>query len=189
MINEIVAEVNDTQTIELSIPWRFHGNLIDTRGQHIREICTRAGAQNANLVRFPPAGSPDDKVVVRGPSAVASKVAAELEREAREYTSRVVLGAAAPQRVHRVLISRGGRRDSEWQTEHRTAVIVPGWREYAELGEPANAAELGDADPATVVKVVGQPDGAAAVVKAIAEVVQADEARKPRRAARIDADA
>ncbi|WFD36540.1 hypothetical protein MCUN1_003423 [Malassezia cuniculi] len=192
IINDIVAELNDTQTIELSIPWRIHGNLIGTRGQHIREICTRAGAQNANIVRFPPAGTPDDKVVVRGPSAIAGKVAAALESEARELTDRVVLGAVAPQRVHRILISRGGRRDSEWQTEHRAAVIVPGWREYAELGEPSNAAELGDADPATIVKVHGRPDGAAAVVKAIAEIVEAEAARKPRRAAaaaRIDTDA
>lgn len=189
-IGAIVAELEDTRTLELRIPWRLHGTLIGARGQHIREICARAGSPNANIARFPPAGTQDDLVVLRGPSAVTERVAAELEREARALLDRVVLGAAAPPRVHRTLIARGGRRDSEWQTTHRTVVIVPGWREYAELGEPANAAELGDADPASIVKVHGPADGAAAVVRAIADVVAADDARAPRRTAaapRIDA--
>ena len=187
-ISAIVTEFEDTRTLELHIPWRLHGNLIGARGQHIREICARAGSPNANIVRFPSAGTQDDLVVLRGPSAVVESVAAELEREVRELLDRVVLGAVAPPRVHRTLIARGGRRDSEWQTTRRTVVIVPGWREYAELGEPANAAELGDADPASIVKVHGPADGAAAVVRAIADVVAADDARRPRRAARIDAE-
>ena len=92
-----------------------------------------------------------------------------------------------PPQLHRQLVSRGGSRSTEWARAHNATLFLPSWREYARLGEPANAAELQDAEPAHTIKVVGPQPGAEAVLREIEALLRADDARRSARAnARID---
>ena len=68
-------------------------------------------------------------------------------------------------------------------------IVLPNWREYAELEAPANATDLVDADPAHIVKVLGGRESVPQVLQAIDALVAADaQRRRPRapRAARVD---
>lgn len=193
-ISEIVERVESEASHTLQVPARFHGALIGSGGANLREIITRAGApeeakSHAQYVKFPRASEPSDQVTVRGPKALAQQIADELEKEAKRLADRVVYGAAAPPSMHRQLISRGGTRQSDWQTRHQVSVVVPNWREYPELGTPANAAELEGVDAASIVKVVGPPEAIQTVLAEIAQLRDADAARRARSAkARIDQD-
>ena len=194
-VEAIVEQVESETTITLQIPARFHGTLIGSGGKHLREIITRAGGPEdsrtqAQFVRFPRSTEAQDQVTVRGPRELAAKIAAELEGEAKQLMDRVVYGAAVPGALHRQLITRGGTRQSEWQTQHQVGIVLPHWREYAEIGAPANADTLADVGDTPVVKVTGPEDGVRTVLAEIQALVAAEKSRKQRAsAARIDQDA
>ncbi|WFC95639.1 hypothetical protein MBRA1_002291 [Malassezia brasiliensis] len=190
-LDALLAQVAAEATHTLHIPPRFHGTLIGAGGQHLRALIVAAGGPEdaraqAQYVRFPRGGD-SDAVVVRAPKEVAARIAAALEAEAQRLADRAVLGAAVPPHLHRQLVSRGGTRQSAWQTQHGVAIVLPTWREYDELGTPANADALADA-AAPVVKVVGPAEAVPRVLDEIAALCAADQARKQRAAAaRIDA--
>lgn len=191
-LQAIFDEVQAEATITLSIPARFHGALIGARGQHLRDIVALAGGPEdpkeiAQIVHFPRAGQASDTVTVRARRELATRIAEQLQREADELAARIVLAAAVPPQLHRQLVSRGGSRSTEWARAHNATLFLPSWREYARLGEPANAAELQDAEPAHTIKVVGPQPGAEAVLREIEALLRADDARRSARAnARID---
>ncbi|WFD18652.1 hypothetical protein MCAP1_000858 [Malassezia caprae] len=190
-IAAIVADVEREAELQLDIPAQFHAQLIGQGGQHLRDLIVRAGGPTepraqAQTVRFPRDRS--SKVTVRADKAVAQRIAELLQGEARTLAERVVHGAVVPPRVHGQLVARGGRRNSPWQQEHGVQIVLPHWREYAELEAPANAADLADADPAHVVKVLGGSENVQQVLQAIDGLVAADAQRRRRapRAARVD---
>lgn len=194
-IEPVVAEVEAEADVPLTIPAHLHSNLIGRGGQNLRDLVAGVGGPEdrkaaSQLVVFPRPGDSSDVVTVCAPKDLAPKIAAALEARAKELADRVVLGASVPTSAHRILISRGAQRHSEWQRLHKTAVVLPTWREYAELGAPANADDVAGADAATVVKVQGPEAGARAVLVEISRIAKAEQAKeKARAAARIDAEA
>lgn len=193
-IQAIVADVEREAELQLDIPSQFHAQLIGQGGQHLRDLIVCAGGPTepraqAQMVRF--ARDRSNTVTVRAEQAVAQRIAELLQNEARALSERVVHGAVAPPRVHGQLVARGGRRHSPWQQEHGVQIVLPHWREYAELEAPANAADLADADPTHIVKVLGGAENVQHVLQAIDALVAADaQRRRPRapRAARVDDD-
>ena len=95
------------------------------------------------------------------------KIKAELEAAVEALRDRVVSGVDIPAAQHRALIGRGGQHLNELQKKYSVMVQFPGSRSYSQSGEPENAAELTDADPANIVRVSGPK---AAVEKAIDEL-------------------
>jgi hypothetical protein len=95
------------------------------------------------------------------------KIKAELEVSVAALRDRVMLGVDIPAAQHRGLIGRGGQHLNELQKKYSVMVQFPGSRSYSQNGEPENAAELADADPANVVRVSGSKP---AVEKAIDEL-------------------
>ncbi|CCU99760.1 unnamed protein product [Malassezia sympodialis ATCC 42132] len=191
-ILDLVAAVEREAELQLDIPSRFHAQLIGQGGQHLRDLIVRAGGPSepraqAQMVRF--ARDRSDAVTVRAEQGVAQRIAELLQSEARALAERVVHGAVVPPRLHGQLVARGGRRNSPWQQEHGVQIVLPNWREYAELEAPANATDLVDADPAHIVKVLGGRESVPQVLQAIDALVAADaQRRRPRapRAARVD---
>ena len=104
---------------------------------------------------------------LRGEPKLVAKLKTELEKVVADLKDRVVLGVDVPVAQHRALIGRGGQHLNDLQ--HRTGAQIqfPGSRSYAQVGEPENAADLADVDPANLVKVSGPR---AACEKAIAEL-------------------
>jgi hypothetical protein len=70
-----------------------------------------------------------------------------------------VIGVEIPGAHHRALIGRGGQHLNELQQRTDTQVQFPGSRSYNAVGEMINADELGDVDPANIVKVSGPKAG------------------------------
>jgi transcription antitermination factor NusA-like protein len=104
---------------------------------------------------------------LRGPKAVVTKLKAALENIAADHRDRIVLGVAVPASQHRALIGRGGQNLNDLQSRTGVTVQFPGSRSYSSVGEPKNLADLGDVDPADLVKVFGP---SASCAKAIAEL-------------------
>lgn len=68
----------------------------------------------------------------------------------------MVLGVDIPAGQHRAFIGRGGQHLNDLQAKHNNIQVqFPGSRSYAQVGEPENAAELADVEPANIVKVSG----------------------------------
>ncbi len=78
-----------------------------------------------------------------------------------------MLGAIVPAVVHRAIIGRGGQNLNDIQSRYKVIVQFPGSRSYHFVGEVSNQAELGNSDPADIVKIIG-PSSACA--KAIEEL-------------------
>lgn len=96
---------------------------------------------------------------------MVAKVKAELEKVAAGLRDRIVLGVEVPASQHRALIGRGGQHLNELQNRTGAQVQFPGSRSYHTVGEPANADELVDVDPANLVKVSGTRAAAESAVE------------------------
>ncbi|MCO5598726.1 hypothetical protein L7F22_052824 [Adiantum nelumboides] len=169
----VAADVDSESSFAVSIPSRFHAQLIGPGGQNLRDIITRAGGDAESksatqLIQFPRRGASADQadtVTVRGPAALAAKVKEELERIAGELQSRIVIGVSVPVGQHRSLMGR----IRELQAAHpSTRIIVPGWREYDQL-EISNAAELSSSSPESIVKIQGSKTACDSVKQEIRE--------------------
>jgi transcription antitermination factor NusA-like protein len=86
-----------------------------------------------------------------------------------------------PASQHRALIGRGGQNLNDLQARTGAQIQFPGSRSYNQVGEPINAAELTDIDPADIVKVSGSQ---AACDKATEELKAAVKSPKTPRAPR-----
>jgi len=180
-ILEVAAEAEDEATYKLNIPAAAHGELIGPGGSAIRDLVVRCGGPEdaraaARLVSFPKRGgdaAEANTVTVQGPSAIAKKIKAELEKLAGDVNSRVVYGVVVAQSQHRLIIGKGGARKTELQNIHNARLVFPGWDEYEGTGEPVNAAELeqagGGATPQTIIKIVGKRENAEALAKELKE--------------------
>lgn len=96
-----------------------------------------------------------DEVRLRGEPKLVAKLKAELEKAVATLRDRVVLAVEIPAGQHRALIGRGGQHLTELQDRTGVQVQFPGSRSYNQVGEPENAADLKDVDPANMVKISG----------------------------------
>ncbi|BGP08978.1 hypothetical protein JCM10049v2_004831 [Rhodotorula toruloides] len=166
-IDKIAKEVQDELRIEIDIPREYHTTLIGSGGSSIRDLIARCGGPtdaraSGNTVRFPRQGDAKDTVVITAPTSVANKIKAALESEVASLASRVVWGVVVPSANHATVIGRGAQALQELQRKHGVKVVMPGWKDYAEAGEPENQDELADATERDVVKVVGPKEAALA---------------------------
>ncbi|BGP25460.1 SCP160 protein [Rhodotorula toruloides] len=166
-IEKIAKDVQDELRIEIDIPREYHTTLIGSGGSSIRDLIARCGGPtdaraSGNTVRFPRQGDAKDTVVITAPTSVANKIKAALESEVDSLASRVVWGVVVPSANHAAVIGRGAQALQDLQRKHGVKVVLPGWKDYAEAGEPENQDELADANERDVVKVVGPKESALA---------------------------
>ncbi|CAG8647317.1 4256_t:CDS:10, partial [Acaulospora colombiana] len=172
----IANAVDDETTVVLHIEPKFHRTIIGGGGVGLKNLLARVGApsdpkEQAGLVRFPQNG---DEVTLRGESKLVKKIQAEIERVVAGLRERVVLGVVIPAQQHRMLIGHGGQPLMELEKRTGAEVQFPGSRSYNQVAPAENAAELEEADPKNIVKVVGPR---AACEKAIAELLEQNRER------------
>jgi predicted PilT family ATPase len=119
------------------------------------------------MVRFPRAGDDSDIVTVRAPSAIATKIKAELETVSKSVKDRVVYAVAIPQSSHARIIGRGGAAVNELQRKHNVRILFSNWQEYKGAGEPVNSDEVSDATETDVIKILGSQSAAEAAAAEI----------------------
>ncbi|KAH9858738.1 hypothetical protein C2E23DRAFT_799907 [Lenzites betulinus] len=168
----ISDQVQEETTATVDVPSKFHRTLIGAGGQGLKELIARCGGPTdpkaqAGLIRFPRQGEPSDEVRLRGEPKLVAKLKTELEKTVATLKDRVVLGVDIPVGQHRALIGRGGQHLNDLQNRTGAQIQFPGSRSYAQVGEPANLADLADVDPANLVKVSGPR---AACEKAVEEL-------------------
>lgn len=175
-IMAIDAEVKGEETFTLHIPSKYHGQLIGPGGQGIRDLITRAtGSDEAassrsatQLVQFPRRGEQNaDVVIVRGPSAIATKIKADLEAAAKVFTDRICHGVVATPDQQRLLIGRGGSRRSELEAKYNVRLVFPGRPEHGQE-DVLNVAEVGEAPKEHIVKILGKESDVESIKKEIA---------------------
>lgn len=170
------ADVDSEASYTITIPSRFHGQIIGPGGQNLRDLIVRAGGPSdsraaAQLVQFPRRGAEQaDLVTVRGPADAAKSVKDELESLAKELGSRIVLGVVVPQGAHRSLMGRIRELQASYPS---SKIVVPGWREYDQL-EVSNNDELSGASPTSIVKIQGSADACQALKQEISEAFVAN---------------
>lgn len=163
-ISAIDNEVKGEDSFTLTIPSKFHGQLIGPGGQNLRDIVSRATDSTADarstsqLVQFPRRGDKDaDTVIVRGPAATAKKIKTELEAAAKIFMDRICHGVAAVPDQQRQLIGRGGSRRAELEAQYNVRLLFPGRHEHTNQ-DIDNAAEVANAPAEHIVKILGNPE-------------------------------
>lgn len=177
----IADQVSDEVTVIIYVENKYHRTLIGAGGQGLKELVSRCGGPTdsrllAGLIRFPRQGEPSDEVRLRGEAKLVAKLQAELEKAVTTLRDRVVLGVEIPATNHRTLIGRNGQHLNDLQNRTATQVQFPGSRSYSQAGEAENLAELGEIDPANLVKVSGTRS---ACEKAIADLKAAAKTATP----------
>ena len=172
-IEAISSEVDAEEVYTLTIAPEHHGILIGPQGSNIRDLIIKAGGPedakaSSQYVQFPRRNEKDSSTVtIRGPASLAKAIRDELQKAAEVLASRVVYGVVVAPQAQRMLIGRGGSRQSELQNQYSVRLVFPGWKEYASTGEPINKAELTGGDDATIVKIVGAEDRCKALAEEI----------------------
>lgn len=166
----IADQVGEETTASLVIERKFHRNIIGAGGQGLKDLINRCGGPSdtklqAGLVRFPRQDESSDEVRLRGEPKLVNKVKEELEKIVATLRDRVVLAVEIPASQHRNLIGRGGQNLNELQNRTGVQVQFPGSRSYNQFGDPENASEMADADPANIVKVSGSRKACEAAVE------------------------
>jgi transcription antitermination factor NusA-like protein len=174
----IAKDVDAEETFSLNIPSRFHGLLLGSGGQNLRDIIARASGGGsgddqarlgAQLVQFPRRGDKNadpDTVIVRGPGDVARKVKDELAAAAAELADRVTVGTVVAPASQRGLM--GALR--ELQSTHNVRILMPSFREFAAAKEESvNSAETADAAEGSVVLLVGKRAACDAAARELAQ--------------------
>ncbi|KAF8520456.1 hypothetical protein BU17DRAFT_46843 [Hysterangium stoloniferum] len=177
-IMAIADSVSEEVTVTVKIESKFHRALIGAGGQDLRDLVVRCGGSpdpkvQAGLVHFPRQGESADEVRLRGERVLVNKLKAELEKAANVLRDRVIWGIVIPATQHRAMIGRGGQHLNELQTRTKTQVQFPGSRSYHHVGEPENASDLKDEEPANIVKVLGTKAVVQAVVAELKKQVRA----------------
>jgi predicted PilT family ATPase len=113
----------------------------------------------------PRQGEPSDEVRLRGEPKLVNKLKAELEAAVVALRDRVIMAVDIPAGQHRALIGRGGQHLNDLQNKMNVQIQFPGSRSYASVGEPENAADFSNADPANIVKVSGSRVACEATIK------------------------
>lgn len=181
-IEQIASEVDAEDSYTLTIAPEHHGLLIGPQGSNIRDLIIKAGGPDdaktsSQYVQFPRRGDKDPSTVtVRAPAALAKKIRDELESAAQVLSSRIVYGVVVAPQSQRMLIGRGGSRVNELQAEHSVRLVFPGRKEYSDLGEPINKAELTEGNDSNIVKLVGDEQRC----KALAEEIKSSFASSSR---------
>ena len=193
MINAIIAEVESEAELIVPIPPEFHPHMIGAGGQRLHELIEKAGGPSditthTQMVRFPREKG-NANVLVRAPHDLAHRIADVLKAEAALMANRVVYGKKVPLRMHSQMVMRGGRRHSPWQTDLSVQIFLPNWREYPTIGTPENADELQDAEPASIVKVVGPAENVLQVLDEMQSMIDASPRPRKTRAQREAMDA
>ncbi|KAJ1020599.1 hypothetical protein NDA16_003992 [Ustilago loliicola] len=172
-IESIASEVDAEDVYTLTIAPEHHGILIGLQGSNIRDLIIKAGGPedakaSSQYVQFPRRNEKDSSTVtIRGPASLAKAIRDELKSAAEVLASRIVYGVIVAPQAQRMLIGRGGSRQSELQTQYSVRLVFPGWKEYSSTGEPINKAELAGGDDSTVVKIVGAEDRCKALAEEI----------------------
>ncbi|KAG2150530.1 hypothetical protein DEU56DRAFT_33581 [Suillus clintonianus] len=166
----IADQVGEEITASLVIEPKFHRTIIGAGGQGLKDLINRCGGPSdpklqAGLVRFPRQGESSDDVRLRGEPKLVNKVKEELEKIVATLRDRVVLAVEIPASQHRNLIGRGGQHLNDLQNRTGVQVQFPGSRSYNQFGDPENASEMADADPANIVKVSGPRKACEAAVE------------------------
>ncbi|KAJ3910340.1 hypothetical protein F5879DRAFT_930069 [Lentinula edodes] len=156
----IADQVAEELALTVPVESKYHRTLIGVGGQGLKDLVSRCGGGSdpkvlANLIRFPRQGEPSNEVRLRGEPAVVNKLKVELEKAVAMLRDRVILAVEIPAAQHRALIGRGGQHLNELQDQTGAQIQFPGSRSYAHVGEPENAVDFGDVDPANIVKVTG----------------------------------
>ncbi|SNX84541.1 related to SCP160 - involved in control of mitotic chromsome transmission [Melanopsichium pennsylvanicum] len=172
-IETIASEVDAEVAYTLAIAPEHHGILIGPQGSNIRDLIIKAGGPedakaSSQYVQFPRRNEKNSSTVtVRGPASLAKAIRDELQKAAEVLASRVVYGVVVAPQAQRMLIGRGGSRQSELQTEYSVRLVFPGWKEYASTGEPINKDGIAGGDDSTIVKIVGAEDRCKALAEEI----------------------
>jgi len=109
-----------------------------------------------------------DEVRLRGEPGLVSKIKDGLEKKVVALRDQVVVAVVISAAQHRNIIGRGGQHLNDLQNRHGVHVRFPGSRGYDQVGEPSNASEVENADPAEIIKVNGSQSACEA---AIAEIM------------------
>lgn len=116
----------------------------------------------------PRQGETSDEVRLRGEPGLVSQIKDGLEKAVVALRDRVVVAVVIPAAQHGNIIGRGGQHLNNLQNRHGVHIQFPGSRGYDQVGEPSNASEVENADPADIIKVNGAQSACEA---AIAEII------------------
>ncbi|CAK1581897.1 unnamed protein product [Parnassius mnemosyne] len=122
-IQQIHNEKANIVTEEVTIPPKYYNSLIGAGGKLIHSIMEECGGV---LIKFPPADSDSDKVVIKGPIEDVEKAKQQLLAHAseRELTSHTATVRAKPEH-HKFLIGKNGANIKKIREQTGARIVFP----------------------------------------------------------------
>lgn len=156
-IQEVVKDIEDTVTEEITVDPKHHRILIGTNGSAMRDIIAQTGEPfNSRLIQIPVAGSNDSTIKVHGKKKVVAKIISIIQGIVADRESQVEIKVPVPTDRHGAIIGPGGAIKKDIETGFNVSIFVP-----------KQGSKTSDGELDTNIRVVGKAD---AVEKAKAKI-------------------
>lgn len=146
-IKEIVSEVENTVTITVNVPPKYHRDLVGPSGSVMRGIISKAGGdslstqQYSRLLRIPHEGSDLDEVVCQGNLKIVESIVEQIKQLVAEKEATVTEKYDLAKEKHKLVVGPGGSVRLQLQEEFGVQIHIPRPNE-----------------PSTDIKLVGLPE-------------------------------
>lgn len=136
-IQEVVKDIEDTVTEEISVDPKYHRILIGTNGSAMRDIIAQAGETfNSRLIQIPAAGRKDSQIKVHGKKKVVAKIIKIIQAIVDERESQVEIKVPVAPERHGAIIGPAGAIKKDIETSCAVAIFVPKQGSKTSEGEP-----------------------------------------------------
>lgn len=130
-INDIVQEAENFVTVTVTVPPKYHRDLVGPSGSVMREIIAKAGGEDlsrqqyARLLTIPNEGSDSDEVVCQGDKSIVDSIVSQIKAIVAEKDASVTEEYDLAKEKHKLIVGPGGSIRHALQDEFNVQIRIP----------------------------------------------------------------
>lgn len=130
-INAIIEEVENFITVSITVPSKYHRDLIGPGGSVMKEIISKAGGDDVPRLRYnrllniPDEGSGSEEVTSSGDKEIVEKIRKEIERIVTEKEASIEEEFDLAKEKHKLIVGPGGSIRHSLQDEFNVFINIP----------------------------------------------------------------
>lgn len=130
-IKDIIEETENFVTVTVTVPPKYHRDLVGTSGSVMRGIISTAGGDNlssqqySRLLRIPHEGSDLDEVVCQGDKKIVESIVEQIKAIVAEKEAAVTEKYDLAKEKHKLIVGPGGSIRHQLQEEFGVQINIP----------------------------------------------------------------
>jgi transcription antitermination factor NusA-like protein len=121
-LEKIIADLENSVEVEVSVPTIHHRHFIQRRGQVLQDIAADCGGV---IISFPRGSSPSERVVVKGAKDCVELAKQRIAEEVENLESQVTLDCVIPHKHHRTVMGPKGHNVQQITGDFNVGVKFP----------------------------------------------------------------